>query len=195
MTEGEWLAATDPVPMLEFLAGKASVRKLRLFACGCVRTFWQSMSDSRGTKLVDFAELYADGKTTAAAIVREMCRISYGTGILWILRSDASEAARRWAGPATTSVRPTAPRLLRDIFPNPCRFVPGVEPPWLAWHRGTLTALASAIYDTGDFDRLPLLADAVEDAGCADADLLDHLRGPGPHVRGCWALDLVLGKS
>jgi hypothetical protein len=46
-----------------------------------------------------------------------------------------------------------------------------------------------------DADRLAVLADALEDAGCADPDLLAHLRGPGPHVRGCWALDLVLGNG
>jgi hypothetical protein len=55
--------------------------------------------------------------------------------------------------------------------------------------------LARSIYDTRDFDRLAVLADALEDAGCTDAELLGHLRGPGPHVRGCWALDKVLGKS
>jgi hypothetical protein len=55
--------------------------------------------------------------------------------------------------------------------------------------------MGGAIYDERAFDRLPVLADALEDAGCADADLLGHLRGPGPHVRGCWAVDLILGKS
>jgi len=55
--------------------------------------------------------------------------------------------------------------------------------------------LATSIYEQRAFHRLPLLADALEDAGCTDAELLGHLRGPGPHVRGCWALDLVLGKS
>jgi hypothetical protein len=63
-------------------------------------------------------------------------------------------------------------------------------------------ALAQAAYDervlpagTLDTARLAVLADALEDAGCADADLLGHLRGPGPHVRGCWAVDLLLGKA
>jgi hypothetical protein len=63
-------------------------------------------------------------------------------------------------------------------------------------------ALAQATYDgrtlpagTLEPDRLAVLADALEDAGCTDAAILGHLRGPGPHVRGCWALDLILGKS
>ena len=55
--------------------------------------------------------------------------------------------------------------------------------------------LALATYDVRTFDHLPVLVDAFEDAGCADADLLGHLRGPGPHVRGCWAVDLLLGKG
>jgi hypothetical protein len=55
--------------------------------------------------------------------------------------------------------------------------------------------LADAIYEDRDFDSLPVLADALKDAGCSDAELLGHLRSPGPHVRGCWAVDLVLGKS
>jgi hypothetical protein len=55
--------------------------------------------------------------------------------------------------------------------------------------------LATSIYADHSFDRVPLLADALEDAGCTDAELLGHLRGPGTHVRGCWAVDLVLGKE
>jgi hypothetical protein len=55
--------------------------------------------------------------------------------------------------------------------------------------------LAKAIYGEGRFTDVPVLADALEEAGCADAEILTHLRGPGPHVRGCWALDLVLGKG
>jgi hypothetical protein len=85
--------------------------------------------------------------------------------------------------------------LLRDLFgPLPFRPV-AVDPAWLAWNGGTIPALARAVYDEHAFDRLPVLADALEEAGSASPDLLDHLRGPGPHVRGCWAVDLILGKS
>ena len=66
----------------------------------------------------------------------------------------------------------------------------------------TAARLASAAYEdrnlpegTVDLVRLAVLADALEDAGCTDADLLGHLRGPGPHVRGCWAVDLILAKT
>jgi hypothetical protein len=85
-------------------------------------------------------------------------------------------------------------RLLRDVQGNPFRPV-AVEPGWLAWNDGTVVKLAQGIYEERAFDRSPILADALEEAGCTDADLLGHLRSPGPHVRGCWALDLVLGKG
>jgi hypothetical protein len=88
--------------------------------------------------------------------------------------------------------------LLRDLFGNPFRRV--VIAP--AWRAPAVTALARGAYDgrrlpSGELDpaRLAVLADALEDAGCTDASLLGHLRGPGPHVRGCWAVDLLLGKG
>jgi hypothetical protein len=81
--------------------------------------------------------------------------------------------------------------LLRCIFGNPFRPV-AFDP---RWRTETAVALASAIYDGRHFDRLPILADALEDAGCDSLDLLNHLRGPGPHSRGCWAVDAVLGRS
>jgi hypothetical protein len=63
------------------------------------------------------------------------------------------------------------------------------------WNDGAVVKLAESIYTERAFDRLPILADALEDAGCTDAAVLDHCRGPGPHVRGCWVVDLVLGKE
>jgi pSer/pThr/pTyr-binding forkhead associated (FHA) protein len=69
-----------------------------------------------------------------------------------------------------------------------------VEAGWLSWQGGLVEAMARQADESGDFGGLPVLADALEEAGCADADLLAHLRGPGPHVRGCWAVDLLLGK-
>jgi hypothetical protein len=86
------------------------------------------------------------------------------------------------------------PALFREIFGNPFRPV-SLPPSWLAWNDGTIPKLARALYDERAFDRLPILADALEETGCTDAAILGHCRGPGPHVRGCWALDLLLGKS
>jgi hypothetical protein len=84
--------------------------------------------------------------------------------------------------------------LLREILGGPFRPVT-LDPAWLAWNDGTVPKLAQAIYGNRAFDRLPVLADALEEAGCTNADLLAHCRGPGPHHRGCWAVDLILAKN
>ena len=70
-----------------------------------------------------------------------------------------------------------------------------VEPAWFAWNDHTVPRIAQAIYGERAFDRMPILADALEDAGCDNADILGHCRQPGPHVRGCWVVDLLLGKE
>jgi hypothetical protein len=91
--------------------------------------------------------------------------------------------------------------LLRDILGEPFRTV-SVPDNWLAWNDRLIPRLAQTIYDnrslpdgTLDVARLNVLADALEDAGCTNADILDHCRGPGPHVRGCWVVDLLIGKA
>jgi hypothetical protein len=95
-------------------------------------------------------------------------------------------------GPSAVG-RPQAD-LLREIFGNPFR-PPALDPAWSAWNDGAIAKMAQAIYEAKAFDRLPVLGDALEEAGCADAALLGHCRGPEPHVPGCWVLDLLLGKS
>jgi hypothetical protein len=84
--------------------------------------------------------------------------------------------------------------LIRDIFGNPFRPQPSIDSSWLSWNDGTVGKLAQAVYDDRAFDHLPILADALEEAGCVNTDLLEHCRQPGEHVRGCWVIDLVLGK-
>jgi hypothetical protein len=80
---------------------------------------------------------------------------------------------------------------LRDVVGNPFRPA-AVDPAWLSRNDGSVVRVAESIYASGSFRELPFLTDALEDAGCADAGLLAHLRGPGPHVRGCWVLDLFI---
>ena len=90
---------------------------------------------------------------------------------------------------------------LRDIFGNPFRPVK-VERKWLSWQHNTVVKLAQAIYEgrvlpegTLDASRLAVLADALEEAGCTNAEILGHLRSPGSHLLGCWAVDLLMGKK
>jgi hypothetical protein len=85
--------------------------------------------------------------------------------------------------------------LLRDIFHNPFHAPPSLPPAVLAWNDSTVTRIAQGIYEDRAFDRLPILADALLDAGCEDDELIRHCRSEGPRVRGCWAVDLIQGKS
>jgi hypothetical protein len=208
MTEAEWLASDDPMRMLAFpKANGRSDRKLRLFACGCYRQVPDCLADERTRSAVEVAERHADGLAGAGEL--RVARTAKGgphNARFWVTRTSAFTAASGalWSplDEATCSFDPVsrhhrfpnALALLRDVYGNPFRPV-SVRPAWLAWNDAAIPRLAQAIYDDRAFDRLPVLADALEDAGCADRDVLGHLRGPGPHVRGCWALDLVLDKE
>jgi hypothetical protein len=84
--------------------------------------------------------------------------------------------------------------ILRCILGNPFRAVT-ISPSWQLWNEKTISRIAEAIYDERAFDRMPILADALEEAGCTNADILNHCRQPDEHVRGCWVVDLLLGKG
>jgi hypothetical protein len=91
----------------------------------------------------------------------------------------------------TERVRAEQAELLRDIFGNPFRPVT-LDPRWLT---STVLDLARIIYDERVYERMPILADALMDAGCDSEEILSHCRGPGPHVRGCWVVDLLLARE
>jgi hypothetical protein len=111
-------------------------------------------------------------------------------------RDPSAVAAHARSAVAATPDRPKdQAALLRDIIGNPFHTRYPADPNVLAWNEGTVRRIAQAIYDERAFDRLPILADALLDAGCEDEDLLAHCRSPGPHVCGCWAIDLILGKE
>lgn len=137
----------------------------------------------------DAGEATAETATMAQRAIAEGARRG-----LWPNRTiyDPRPISKKKAAPLTEAQLQA--RWLRDIVGNPFRPV-AVEPSWLAWASGTTHRIAEAIYQERAFDRLPVLADALEDAGCDNADLLEHLRGPGDHVRGCFAVDLVLRKD
>jgi hypothetical protein len=98
---------------------------------------------------------------------------------------DLSESIRMAA------LEPRCPKA-RDLLP-PRRVA--IDPAWLQWNWGTVPSIAKHIYDDLAFHDLPILADALTDAGCDNQEILDHCRSPGPHVRGCWVVDLILGKA
>ena len=105
------------------------------------------------------------------------------------------------AGAASPVFPPGRSRRALPCVPAACRPA-GAHPAWLAWHGGAAVKLAQSVYEerelpSGHLDaaRLAVLADMLEEAGCSDAQLLGHLRGPGPHVRGCFAVDAMLGKQ
>jgi hypothetical protein len=110
--------------------------------------------------------------------------------VLSIQDAQTEVNAKDWCG----NLLKRSLSLLHCIFGNPFRPV-SLDPAWLHCNGGTVRKMAEAIYDDRAFDRLPILADALEEAGCTDRAVLDHCRGSGAHVRGCWVLDLLLGKE
>ncbi|MCI0464680.1 MAG: hypothetical protein L0Z62_47760 [Gemmataceae bacterium] len=221
MTEAEWLACTDPERMLESLRGRASERKLRLFACSCCRLSWRLLIDERSRAAVEVAERLADGLATdeevrtavqgisaASLAVRRSPDDSPETLLQLRRRQDptslyraaflAGFAVSKGAGNLDAHLRArganpvddrTQAQLLRCLF-NPFR--PGVIE--VTSSPEAPIALARALYEDRIFEWLPILGDALEEAGCSDEAILAHCRGPGPHVRGCWVVDLILGK-
>jgi hypothetical protein len=219
MTEAEWLVCTDPRPMLGELPGRVSSRKLRLLVCACCRRVWDLLTDPRSRQAVELAERYADGLVGQAALVdgQRAAHAAYQRA-----RKQRGPGSFPHFGAAHLALQATAlkvrfdPRdneflrgaeerkdkterkargdLIRDLLGNPFR--PAArDPAWLSWRDGTIPKLAQAVYDDRAFDRLPVLADALEDAGCDNPDILNHCRSDGPHIRGCWVVDLLLGKE
>jgi hypothetical protein len=186
MTEAQWLRATDPTPMLDPLWDTASERKLWLLTAACFSQVWELL-DGRVRQAEEVTDRYADGRATDDEMRQYNSPISARTsaehaiGYCWDFGGRRLRA-RRAKGQAV---------ILRDIFGIPFRPVTA-NPTWLT---STVVTLARGIYDDRAFDRLPILADALMDAGCDDADVLGHCRGGGVHVRGCWVVDLLLGKT
>jgi hypothetical protein len=217
MNEREWLECVEPEAMLEFEKQRpsGSVRKQRLFACACCRQVADLMADARCREAVQVAERFADGLADADDIVAafeitseiaDEQRAAHGAraaliaGLANVACEESSEVAY-WAYQFLLDLTPEDIRPVRQtwgkhavhcIFGNPFR--PTTDPARVV-RSGAVRDIAAAIYDDGAIDRLPILADAVEDAGCIDLELLGHLRGHRPHYRGCWAVDLLSGKE
>jgi hypothetical protein len=221
MTEPEWLSSTDPDRMLDHLGCKARGRKLRLFACACAGYVWYGLHDDRSREAVAVADRYADGLADAAELIaaqqgavaawkeiplesvkqsRMARKASWSTKYAaalacWAADPDLNGArSRRAIREQSPAQRAVFAHFLRDLYDSPFRPPPAILPAWLACNGGAVRHIAQALYDEGRFDQLPILADALEDAGCDDAAILAHCRGDGPHVRGCWVVDLLLGR-
>lgn len=222
MNEQEWLTCTDPKAMLEFLlgSGRTSERKLRLLAAACCRYLSDWLKDERCQGILEAIERFADGKTTRATLKRARQSVRAIRGNLateevavwsacWIVEVAAAEkaythtplqllgSARHFLDEPVHMVVFVCDSIM-EIFGNPFRPV-ALDP---AWQFPSVVSLAQAAHDerilpAGSLDplRLAVLADALEEAGCEDDDILDHLRGHGPHARGCWAVDALLRRS
>jgi hypothetical protein len=196
MTEREWLAGEDaPEMLLHLLAGTRSRRKLRLFACAVCRRVGAGMQSERGRRALELAEAFADG------LIHKRVMTAARSAARLLPRLAADAQAWRAADIAVLADPLRNPTLLRDIFGNPFR-PPVLDPSWLTWRDGLVVKMARDAHDdrllpggTLDNSRLAVLADALEDAGCGDEDILRHCRRPGEHVRGCWVIDLLLGKA
>jgi hypothetical protein len=225
MTEQQWPAAVNAQKMIVALSGKGSERLWRLFAVACARRVEQVMRDERSRNALAVAERFADGAATTGELnaarvhAEEAARLAHYN--VWIdevranfhwdaeqaalhaaacaadaaLQCVASDIGHKPGGQVTVIAEALQlPDLLRDIFGNPFRWIP-IDPLWLAVNDRAVARLAQAIYDDRAFDRLPILADALEEAGCQDADILGHCRKPAEHTRGCWVIDLLLAKE
>jgi hypothetical protein len=225
MTEDEWLDCTTPALMLEHLKHRATDRKFRLFAAACCRRIWHLIPDPREKGLVEEVERFADGLIPERQLMWASHRLNPWSPsprperfAVDVVLACAVPAAYPGAWEGTRHAQAGAVEalaastggggvlwewghqmtLVRCLFGNP--FLPiSLDP---ASRTPAVVSLAQAAYDerilpagTLDPDRLAVLSDALEEAGCTDEQILVHLREPSPHVRGCWVLDLLLEKE
>lgn len=221
MTESEWLASTDLQAMLDFLSDKASHRKFRLFACACVRRMWPLLADERSRQALVMAEQFADGlvgkeamaaaavDAKAAAEAQAACNLPKKLGgssanlraakaaaeakiasvnahwaASWTVVGAGKVAA--WAAAKNTE-RTGQPALLREIIGNPFR-PPAAAAQWSP----TIVLLAKAVY-AGEPTGHATLGSFLTKAG--HGELAEHFRQETRHPKGCWAVDLILGKQ
>jgi hypothetical protein len=204
------MACEDPTPMLAAVGGGVGQRKLRLFCCACCRGVWDYLGRTR-RRAVEIGERYADGRAGWwGTLIGEFLAFPpdrWQSDPRQAVRMAALVAVRRWderptIDPITAAslvARMTGSvgarglaDLVRDIFGNPFR--PASFSP--QWRTADAVSLARQMYEGRDFGAMPILADALQEAGCDCEDVLNHCRDAGAtHVRGCWVVDLLLGKE
>jgi hypothetical protein len=204
--------------MFSSIGDNASARKQRLFMCACGRILWHIMTDERSRRAIEIAEQFAEG-TVSEFVLSEawinadiafefactdhnydehefnpraaVCNLA---ALISDTRADMGEVATAGfeATPAPKNQYPSYADLLRDIFGNPFRPVAFAAD----WRTSDAVAIARTMYESRDFGAMPILADALQDAGCDNEDILSHCRDTAlTHVRGCWVVDAVLGKE
>jgi hypothetical protein len=218
MSEAEWFACENPHHALDLLraSGSRSRRKDRLAAAAALRHFWTNLSTEQ-QRAVIAAEPYADGEIRFPEL--RAAAVHVGSGMAGTLQWAVARVTHRQALDAlvnathlfvrvivdgATYTNPPFPdarayaelgrpmlAIFRCIFGNPFRKAAFSN----AWGSGTAVALARRMHESRNFDAMLILADALEEAGCTDAEILAHCRSEGPHVRGCWVVDLILGKQ
>jgi hypothetical protein len=204
MTEAEWLACREPVRMVWWLRGRTTDRKLRLFACGLGRRVWDRLRHDDLRRAVEVAERAADGHATAGELEAvsdaafRAVALNGGVRAGWTAANSAYPDVHHAAAAGATQAGMTGlhkagvTAVLRDVFGNPFRPVAFAP----EWRTDTAVALARQMYDARDFSAMPILADALQDAGCDNSDVLDHCRDSTlNHVHGCWVCDLVLDEA
>jgi hypothetical protein len=203
VTEHEWLHG-PPRRVVVKVRRLKDERKRLLFLCAFFARYRAQLQRPTLPAAIDLVERFADGEAGDAHFSRAK---GLARACDWSqerlpdnLSLDLLQVAHAVASDAAASVEVRMPMLkngvlqadlLRDIFGNPFRPV-AADP---GWRTSTVVALAGQMYESRDFSPMPILGDALQDAGCENPDVLDHCRGDGPHVRGCWVVDLILGKS
>ena len=213
----------DPEPMLSCLQDTPSDRKLRLLAFASCSLVYERLKYPQSKKAIEVLGQFTEGLASAEELAAA-AEGAWNAAASWSIGPESPSPDNRdewnafldewrlheaigWAVTGenrTCSVMDTVIATLirldtrwepccfiRCIFGNPFRPV-SVNPSWLT---STVVALAEGIYQERAFDRLPILADALEEAGCDHADILNHCREPGEHVRGCWVVDLLTGRT
>ena len=206
-----WLESVSPGHLAVFLARGASPRKSGLFIRHLCRCFPDVFSDPRSLAALNAADAHEAGDLTEPefsaawqAAVLEGEDLTYAVRLAGDIAADGffpnvmaqfRRAVLEHAGKGFNPRRNPTARAMRPVFfehfGDP-RSPVERDPSWLT---STVVKLAEGMYASRDFAAMPILADALMDAGCDNADVLDHCRADGPHVRGCWVVDLVLGKS
>jgi hypothetical protein len=219
-----WRRARTVAGLLACLQEHGADRQFRLAMCAAIRRVWATLEDPRSREAVEVVERFAEGQATRRELRRasRLAFAAYEESSEQVVPSTAANAAYcvTYESPAYRGVdvaravftdvkavchrarrlfdaaaeEAAGCRLLRCVFGDPFRR-PAVDPAWLRWGGGVVGRLAQHVYAEQRYDELPVLADALEEAGCADAELLQHCRDPLGHARGCWVLDLLTGRG